>query len=44
MMRPGAKQYVVARPLYSEDSFMEEHEKVYRQRKNMLDHIKQYFT
>uniref|UniRef100_A0A665UCU4 Chloride anion exchanger-like n=1 Tax=Echeneis naucrates TaxID=173247 RepID=A0A665UCU4_ECHNA len=31
-MRPGSKQYVVARPLYSEDSFAEEHEKVYRER------------
>uniref|UniRef100_A0A671Y687 Solute carrier family 26 member 3 n=1 Tax=Sparus aurata TaxID=8175 RepID=A0A671Y687_SPAAU len=44
MMRPGAQQYVVARPLYSEESFAEEHEKVYRQRKSMLDHVKQYFT
>ncbi|XP_042259846.1 chloride anion exchanger-like [Thunnus maccoyii] len=44
MMRPRAKQYVVARPLYSEESFTEEHEKVYRHRKTMLDHIKQYFT
>uniref|UniRef100_A0A8C4IN80 Solute carrier family 26 member 3, tandem duplicate 2 n=1 Tax=Dicentrarchus labrax TaxID=13489 RepID=A0A8C4IN80_DICLA len=44
MMRPGVKQYVVARPLYSEESFSEEHDKVYRHRKTMLDHIKQYFT
>ncbi|KAM7377887.1 hypothetical protein PAMA_013007 [Pampus argenteus] len=44
MMRPGAKQYVVARPLYSEESFTEEHEKVYRHRKTLLDHVKQYFT
>ncbi|KAK5621539.1 hypothetical protein CRENBAI_001593 [Crenichthys baileyi] len=43
MMRAGARQYVVARPLYSEDSFNEEHEKVYRHHKTMLDHIKQYF-
>uniref|UniRef100_A0A665UDR7 Chloride anion exchanger-like n=1 Tax=Echeneis naucrates TaxID=173247 RepID=A0A665UDR7_ECHNA len=43
MMRPGSKQYVVARPLYSEDSFAEEHEKVYRERKTILDHVKQYF-
>uniref|UniRef100_A0A8C5EJI4 Chloride anion exchanger-like n=1 Tax=Gouania willdenowi TaxID=441366 RepID=A0A8C5EJI4_GOUWI len=41
MMRPGAQQYVVARPLYSEESFAEEHEKVYRQRKTMLDHFVQ---
>uniref|UniRef100_A0A4W6E792 Solute carrier family 26 member 3 n=1 Tax=Lates calcarifer TaxID=8187 RepID=A0A4W6E792_LATCA len=44
MMRPGAKQYVVARPLYSEDTFAEKHEKVYRHRKTMLNHIQQYFT
>lgn len=42
-MRPGAK-YVVSRPLYSEESFAEEHQKVYRQRKSMLDHVKQYLT
>ncbi|KAF6725546.1 Chloride anion exchanger [Oryzias melastigma] len=44
MMRPGARQYVVNRPLYSEDSFADEHEKVCRRRKTMLDHIKLYFT
>ncbi|CAN9508080.1 unnamed protein product [Ophioblennius macclurei] len=44
MMGPMAKQYVVARPLYSEESFAEEHERVRRQRKTMLDHVKQYFT
>ncbi|XP_047431451.1 chloride anion exchanger-like [Mugil cephalus] len=44
MMRPGAKQYVVARPLYSEESFAEEHEKIYRQRKTIRDHVIQYFT
>uniref|UniRef100_A0A7N6BWC5 STAS domain-containing protein n=1 Tax=Anabas testudineus TaxID=64144 RepID=A0A7N6BWC5_ANATE len=44
MMRPGVKQYVVARPLYSEDSFAEDHEKIYRHHKTMLDHVKQYFT
>nr|XP_015811408.2 chloride anion exchanger [Nothobranchius furzeri] len=43
MMRPGTKQYVVARPLYSEESFSEEHEKVYRHRKTITDHIRQYF-
>ncbi|KAL6117094.1 slc26a3 [Pungitius sinensis] len=43
-MRRGAQQYVVARPLYSEDSFAEDHERAYRHRKTMLDHIKQYFT
>ncbi|XP_074553841.1 chloride anion exchanger-like [Halichoeres trimaculatus] len=44
MMRAGAKQYVVARPLYSEESFSKEHEKVYRHRKTMLEHVKQYLT
>ncbi|XP_060886423.1 chloride anion exchanger-like isoform X1 [Labrus mixtus] len=44
MMRAGARQYVVARPLYSEESFSEEHEKIYRHHKSSLDHIKQYFT
>ncbi|KAL3048590.1 hypothetical protein OYC64_007192 [Pagothenia borchgrevinki] len=43
-MRPGAQQYVVARQLYSEDSFTEDHEKVYRHRKTMLDHFKLYLT
>ncbi|KAJ4924906.1 hypothetical protein JOQ06_003855 [Pogonophryne albipinna] len=43
-MHPGAQQYVVARQLYSEDSFTENHEKVYRNRKTMLDHFKQYLT
>uniref|UniRef100_A0A8C5B7A7 Solute carrier family 26 member 3, tandem duplicate 2 n=1 Tax=Gadus morhua TaxID=8049 RepID=A0A8C5B7A7_GADMO len=32
-MRPREQQYKVDRPLYSVDSFEEEHEKVYRQRK-----------
>ncbi|KAM9327707.1 LOW QUALITY PROTEIN: chloride anion exchanger-like [Pholidichthys leucotaenia] len=45
MMSPGVKQrYVVSRPIYSEDSFTEGYEKVYRHRKTMLDHAKQYFT
>ncbi|XP_061571166.1 chloride anion exchanger-like [Cololabis saira] len=44
MMRPEARLYAVTRPLYSEESFAEEHKKVYRRRKNILDHIKQYLT
>uniref|UniRef100_A0A8C5AGB7 Solute carrier family 26 member 3, tandem duplicate 2 n=1 Tax=Gadus morhua TaxID=8049 RepID=A0A8C5AGB7_GADMO len=43
-MRPREQQYKVDRPLYSVDSFEEEHEKVYRQRKSLLDHVRQYFT
>ncbi|XP_056444029.1 chloride anion exchanger-like [Gadus chalcogrammus] len=42
--RPREQQYKVDRPLYSVDSFEEEHEKVYRQRKSLLDHVRQYFT
>uniref|UniRef100_A0A3Q2Y2I6 Solute carrier family 26 member 3 n=1 Tax=Hippocampus comes TaxID=109280 RepID=A0A3Q2Y2I6_HIPCM len=42
-MQAGASQYVVTRSLYSEESFAEEHEKVYRHRKTALEHVKQYF-
>ncbi|XP_078099321.1 chloride anion exchanger-like [Sander vitreus] len=38
------KPYVVARPVYSEDSFAEDHEKIYRLRKTILDHMKEYLT
>ncbi|XP_028811109.1 chloride anion exchanger-like [Denticeps clupeoides] len=44
MMQPSGKQYVVTRPLYSEDSFVEQYEKVVRKRKTLLDHIRLYFT
>ncbi|KAI1888101.1 hypothetical protein AGOR_G00181580 [Albula goreensis] len=44
MMRPVASQYTVSRPLYSEDAFTNEHEKIYRHRKTLLDHVKAYFT
>ncbi|KAB5542287.1 hypothetical protein PHYPO_G00089900 [Pangasianodon hypophthalmus] len=37
-------QYVVSRPLYTEDAFTEQYEKVCRKHKTMLDHVKQYFT
>uniref|UniRef100_A0AAR2JAK8 STAS domain-containing protein n=1 Tax=Pygocentrus nattereri TaxID=42514 RepID=A0AAR2JAK8_PYGNA len=40
----SASHYVVTRPLYSEETFAEDHEKVYRKRKTTLDHIKQYFS
>ncbi|KAJ3612271.1 hypothetical protein NHX12_020547 [Muraenolepis orangiensis] len=43
-MRQAARQYSVARPLFSEDGFAEEHEKIYRQRKSLADHLRQYFT
>ncbi|XP_053200114.1 chloride anion exchanger-like [Scomber japonicus] len=38
------KKYVVDRPVYSEDSFAEDHEKIYRLHKTTLDHVKQYLT
>ncbi|TDG96906.1 hypothetical protein EPR50_G00234080 [Perca flavescens] len=38
------KQYAVARPVYSEDSFAEDHEKIYRLHKTILDHVKEYLT
>ncbi|KAM4615558.1 solute carrier family 26 member 3 [Polymixia lowei] len=38
------RRYVVDRSLYSEDSFAQNHSKLYRQRKTTLDHIKQYLT
>ncbi|XP_068162939.1 chloride anion exchanger-like isoform X2 [Antennarius striatus] len=38
------KQYAVARPVYSEESFSDDHEKIYRKRKTLLDHMKQYLT
>uniref|UniRef100_A0A7N6BC56 STAS domain-containing protein n=1 Tax=Anabas testudineus TaxID=64144 RepID=A0A7N6BC56_ANATE len=34
------KDYVVARRVYSEDSFDEDHEKVYRVHKTILDHVR----
>uniref|UniRef100_A0A668A952 Solute carrier family 26 member 3 n=1 Tax=Myripristis murdjan TaxID=586833 RepID=A0A668A952_9TELE len=43
-MATWRKQYVVARPVYSEDSFVEQQEKICRQRKTPWDHIKLYFT
>ncbi|XP_072309414.1 chloride anion exchanger-like [Eucyclogobius newberryi] len=36
-------QYVVARNIYSEDKFNEEHEKIYRQRKTIINHVTDYF-
>lgn len=36
------KQYAVARPVYSEDSFAEDHEKIYRKRKTIVDHVREY--
>ncbi|XP_051974709.1 solute carrier family 26 member 3, tandem duplicate 2 [Xyrauchen texanus] len=44
MLRSSSQKYVVTRPLYSEDAFEDEHTKVYRKHKTLLDHVKQYFT
>ncbi|XP_061571167.1 solute carrier family 26 member 3 isoform X1 [Cololabis saira] len=38
------KHYVVSRPVYSEDSFAEDHEKIQRKHKTILDHGKEYLT
>uniref|UniRef100_A0AAQ4S9A2 STAS domain-containing protein n=1 Tax=Gasterosteus aculeatus aculeatus TaxID=481459 RepID=A0AAQ4S9A2_GASAC len=38
------KQYAVARPVYSEDSLAEDHNKVYRQNKTIVDHMREYLT
>uniref|UniRef100_A0A8C2A576 Solute carrier family 26 member 3 n=1 Tax=Cyprinus carpio TaxID=7962 RepID=A0A8C2A576_CYPCA len=36
--------YVVVRPLFSEDSFAEQHERINRTRKTLRHHLKDYFT
>ncbi|XP_067346362.1 chloride anion exchanger-like [Channa argus] len=36
------KHFVVARDVYSEDSFAEDHEKIYRVRKTTMHHVKEY--
>uniref|UniRef100_A0A8C8K9K7 STAS domain-containing protein n=1 Tax=Oncorhynchus tshawytscha TaxID=74940 RepID=A0A8C8K9K7_ONCTS len=38
------KQYMVTRPLYSEDAFADVHEKIHRHHKTVRHHVKQYFT
>uniref|UniRef100_A0A673YT55 STAS domain-containing protein n=1 Tax=Salmo trutta TaxID=8032 RepID=A0A673YT55_SALTR len=42
--RVKMKQYVVTRPLYSEDAFADVHEKIHRHHKTVRHHVKQYFT
>ncbi|KAM4711723.1 chloride anion exchanger-like [Anableps anableps] len=44
MMVTSRKQYVVSRPVYSEDSLAEDHEKLQRKHKALLDHVKGYLT
>ncbi|NXK02751.1 S26A3 protein, partial [Herpetotheres cachinnans] len=43
MVEPVGNHYVVARPVYSENSFNEEHEKLHRYHKTLWDHLKLYF-
>uniref|UniRef100_A0A3P9PRX7 Uncharacterized protein n=1 Tax=Poecilia reticulata TaxID=8081 RepID=A0A3P9PRX7_POERE len=35
------KQYVVFRPVFSEDSLAEDHEKIERKHKALLEHVKE---
>ncbi|KAM4523908.1 solute carrier family 26 member 3 [Fundulus diaphanus] len=44
MMATSRKQYVVSRPVYSEDSLAEDHEKIHRKHKALTDHVKEYLT
>nr|XP_028603001.1 chloride anion exchanger [Podarcis muralis] len=44
MVEPVGNQYVVARPLYSDLAFDEEHQKVPRYHKNFVDHLRLCFS
>ncbi|KAH0616506.1 hypothetical protein JD844_027653 [Phrynosoma platyrhinos] len=44
MVEPVGNQYVVARPVYSDQSFDEEHQKVHRYHKNFVDHLRVCFS
>ncbi|XP_054595531.2 chloride anion exchanger isoform X2 [Nothobranchius furzeri] len=43
-MVSSRQQYVMSRPVYSEDSFAEDHERIQRKQKTLLDHGKDYLT
>uniref|UniRef100_A0A672NK76 Uncharacterized protein n=1 Tax=Sinocyclocheilus grahami TaxID=75366 RepID=A0A672NK76_SINGR len=43
-MQPFGRHYVVVRPLFSEDSFAEQHERINRNRRTLRHHLKDYFT
>ncbi|XP_068022936.1 chloride anion exchanger [Melanerpes formicivorus] len=43
MVEPVGNHYVVARPVYSENLFNEEHNKLHRYHKTFWDHVKLYF-
>ncbi|KAJ3612273.1 hypothetical protein NHX12_020549 [Muraenolepis orangiensis] len=38
------RPYLVSRPLYSEESFAEQHEKIHRPHKTLWNHVVEYFT
>ncbi|XP_077021646.1 chloride anion exchanger [Tamandua tetradactyla] len=42
MIETIGNQYIVARPVYSENAFEEEHKKKHRYHKSFLDHLKAY--
>ncbi|XP_061107819.1 chloride anion exchanger-like [Conger conger] len=44
MMQPLANQYAVSRPVYSEDAFVNQYQKIARHHKSQLDHVKEYLT
>uniref|UniRef100_A0A665UDX2 Solute carrier family 26 member 3 n=1 Tax=Echeneis naucrates TaxID=173247 RepID=A0A665UDX2_ECHNA len=41
-MATPRRQYLVSRPVYSEDNFAEDHDKVCRTRKSIMDHVKDF--
>uniref|UniRef100_A0A8C5R8C7 STAS domain-containing protein n=1 Tax=Leptobrachium leishanense TaxID=445787 RepID=A0A8C5R8C7_9ANUR len=43
MFEPADNQYVVSRPIYSEDAFKAHHEKVHRYHKTFVDHLRVFF-
>ncbi|XP_023774382.1 chloride anion exchanger isoform X1 [Cyanistes caeruleus] len=44
MVEPVGNHYVIARPVYSENAFNEEHGKLHRYHKTFWDHLKLYFS
>ncbi|XP_077328503.1 chloride anion exchanger-like [Lithobates pipiens] len=43
MVEPIGNQYVVSRPVYSENSFHNENQKIHRYHKTFLDHLRLFF-
>ncbi|KAG8142629.1 hypothetical protein E2320_005837 [Naja naja] len=44
MVGPVSNQYVVTRPVYSDQAFNEEHQKVHRYHKTLVDHLRLCFS